>query len=61
MKLMTTILVLAVGEGLAPQEVDSLELWSRPQAPMGVMSDQMAGYSLPVKAFGYSLASSLVA
>ena len=52
--------MLAVEEELVPQEdfgqaleVDSLELSSR---QMAVMSDQTAGYYLPSRALGYSLA-----
>lgn len=62
---MTRLLVLAEEEDWGPQEdfgqaleVDSLELSSR---QMAVTSDQMAGYYLPLRALGCSLAWFLVA
>ncbi len=64
--LLVLVLVLAVEEELVPQEklgqaleVDLLELSLQPQVQMAVMSDQAAGYYLPLRALGYSLAWSL--
>ena len=61
--LLVLVLVLAVEKELVPQEklgqaleVDLLELSLQPQVQMAVMSDQTAGYYLPLRALGYSSA-----